>query len=184
MNNFNYQSKYAPFFHDFIAIKKGLGFGSKRTEWILLEFDNFFLKKSRKGIGITKEQIDEWRSTRINDAPSTIYSKYSILSQFCKYMCRIGYNCYVPRLSALSTRNNFTPHIFSKKDILAIFKASDQLVLYDRHMSSNLFVIPAIIRLLYGTGLRINEALSLKNQDIDLDKRVLYVRKSKMVVIA
>lgn len=60
-----------------------------------------------------------------------------------------------------------------------IFCACDNLRLYDRHMSTIQFIIPAIIRLLYGTGLRISEALSLKNRDVDLEKRSIHIRKGK-----
>lgn len=179
MNKFNYQSIYAPFLKQFIAIKKGMGFVSLRTEWIFLELDNFFLCKKVKVIGITKQQIDEWRATRINDAQVTIYTKYSILSQFCKYMCKAGYDCYIPRLPVSPPKDSFTPHIFTNKEIAEIFHACDHLQLYDKHMSTTLFMVPDMIRLLYGTGLRISEALSLKNRDVDFDKRCLYVRKSK-----
>ena len=37
----------------------------------------------------------------------------------------------------------------------------------------------SIIRLLYATGLRISEALALKNKDVDFGKRLLNIRKSK-----
>ena len=60
-----------------------------------------------------------------------------------------------------------------------IFQTCDHLELFDRHMSSALFMIPTIIRILYGTGLRISEALTLKNKDVDFEKSCLYVRKSK-----
>ena len=60
-----------------------------------------------------------------------------------------------------------------------IFRVSDNLCLYDKHLSTILFIMPAIIRLLYGTGLRVSEALSLKNKDVDFGKRCIYVRKSK-----
>lgn len=179
MNKFNYQSIYAPFFKQFIAIKKGMGLVSLRTEWIFLELDNFFLGKEIKIIGITKQQIGEWRATRINDAQATIYTKYSVLSQFCKYMCKAGYDCYIPRLPVTPPKDSFTPHIFSHKEIAEIFQACDHLRLYDKHMSTALFMMPAMIRLLYATGLRISEALSLKNKDMDFDKLCLYVRKSK-----
>jgi len=46
-------------------------------------------------------------------------------------------------------------------------------------MSTIQFIIPAVVRLLYGTGLRISEAISLKNRDVDLQTSVIRIRKSK-----
>jgi integrase/recombinase XerD len=46
-------------------------------------------------------------------------------------------------------------------------------------MDSPIIILPALIRLLYSTGLRISEALSLKERDIHLDDNVLIVRDSK-----
>ena len=74
---FNYHSIYAPYFKQFIAMKQSLGYVSLRTEWIFLELDKFFLGRNVTVLGITREQIDQWRATRINDAPATIYTKYS-----------------------------------------------------------------------------------------------------------
>lgn len=179
MNQFNYQSIYAPYFKRFIAMKKDLGYVSLRIEWVILELDNFFLDKEIKATGITKQQIDDWRATRINDAPGTLYTKYSVLSQFCKFMCKTGYDCYIPRLPKAPPKNGFTPHIFTSREMTDIFNACDHLQLYDKHMSTVLFMVPAIIRVLYGTGLRVSEALSLKNKDMDFEKTCLYVRKSK-----
>ena len=179
MNKFNYRSIYAPYFKQFIATKKALGYISLRTEWIFLEFDNFFAENNTTTLGVTRKQVEQWRATRINDAPSTIYTKYSILSQFCKYMCRHGYDCYIPRMPVNLSRDSFTPHIFSGREIADIFRACDNMRLYDKHMSTILFIVPSIMRLLYAAGLRISEAVALKNADIDFDKRCLYIRKSK-----
>jgi integrase len=179
MNKFNYISVYAPYFKQFVTNKKGLGFVSLRTEWVFLEFDKFFIDSNTTTLGITRQQVDEWRATRINDAPSTICTKYSILSQFCKYMCKVGYDCYIPRIPVNPASNCFTPHIYSTREIADIFQACDNMRLYDKHMSTILFIVPIIIRLLYATGLRISEALALKNKDVDFNRRCLCVRKSK-----
>jgi integrase len=179
MNKFNYVSIYAPYFKQFVANKKGLGYVSLRTEWVFLEFDKFFIDSNITTLGITRQQIDQWRATRINDAPATICTKYSILSQFCKYMCKVGYDCYIPRIPVNPASNSFTPHIFSTREIADIFKASDNMRLHDKHMSTILFIVPIIIRLLYATGLRMSEALTLKNKDVDFNRRCLCVRKSK-----
>lgn len=179
MNKFNYRSIYAPFFKQFVVNKKNLGYMSLRTEWVFLEFDKFFINNNITTIGITRQQADQWRATRINDAPSTICTKYSILSQFCKYMCKVGYDCYIPRIPANPSVNSFTPHIFSNREMTDIFHACDNMRLYDRHMSTILFIVPVIIRLLYATGFRISEALALKNKDVDFNRRCLSIIKSK-----
>jgi integrase len=179
MNNFNYSSIYGSYFKRFIARKKDLGYLSLKAEWFFLELDKLFLDNKVTSLGITKQQIDEWRATRLNDSQSTIYAKYSILSQFCKYLCTVGYDCYIPRMPVNPPKHNFVPYVFSHKEIANIFQSCDSLRMYDKHMSSIIFAIPAIIRLLYGTGMRISEALSLKNKDVDFNKRCIFIRKSK-----
>nr|NQU91542.1 tyrosine-type recombinase/integrase [Bacteroidota bacterium] len=179
MNKFNYCSIYAPYFKQFIAIKQGLGYVSLRTEWIFLEFDKFFKDNGITTLGITRQQVEQWRDTRMNDSSSTICTKYSVLGQFCKFMCKVGYDCYIPRIPPNPASNSFTPHIFSCREITDIFQACDNMRLYDKHMSTILFIVPVIIRLLYATGIRISEALALKNKDVDFNQRCLIIRKSK-----
>lgn len=178
MNKFNYESAYAPYFKQFVDIKKRLGYVSLQTEWVFLEFDKFFITNNITIIGITREQVEQWRSTRINDAATTIYFKYCILIQFCKFMCKIGYSCYVPK-QVSPPKNRFIPHIYSNQEMKNIFQACDNMRLYDKHMSSVLFTIPAVIRLLYGTGIRISEALALKNNDLDFTARTIIIKTSK-----
>ena len=176
---FNYNSTYAPYFKSFIKMKQDKGYDVLRTKWIFLEFDKFFTSIGAKELYITRSLIDQWRSTRINDGQRTIYTKYSVWSQFCKYMCHLGHECYIPRLPKPVSKNCFTPYIFSNDQIQDIFQACDSLRLYDRRMSTILFVMPAVIRLLYGTGMRVSEAMSLKNEDVDLENHCITLRKTK-----
>lgn len=178
-DKFNYSSIYAPYFKRYIAMKQALGYVSLRTEWIFLELDRFFVDKRVTELGITSEQVDQWRATRINDAPPTISMKYSAISQFSRFMCKVGYDSFVPMMPANNARNSFTPYIYSNREMAAIFNSCDNLRLYDGHMTTIQFIMPVVIRLLYGTGLRISEALSLKNRDVDLGKRSIHVKKAK-----
>lgn len=176
---FNYSSIYAPYFQGFIKMKQDIGYDVLRTKWIFLEFDRFFAGMGATEICITKSLIGQWRNTRVNDGQRTLYAKYSAWSQFCKYLCSLGHECYIPRLLKSPDKDSFTPYIFSHKQMQDIFRECDSLRLYDKHMSTILFVVPAIVRLLYGTGMRVSEALSLKNRDIDLEGHCITLRKTK-----
>ncbi|MDC3418379.1 tyrosine-type recombinase/integrase [Aquibacillus sp. 3ASR75-54] len=55
---------------------------------------------------------------------------------------------------------------------------SDQLPAVSRYPTYTL-IYPVLMRLLYSCGLRISEALSLKCQDVDLTKGILFIEKSK-----
>jgi len=176
---FNYSSIYAPYFQGFIKMKQDTGYDVLRTKWIFLEFDRFFAGIGATEIYITGDLIGLWRNTRINDGQRTLYAKYSIWSQFGKYMCNIGHECYIPRLPKAPGKNSFAPYIFSHKQMQDIFSECDSLRLYDKHMSAILFVIPAVVRLLYGTGMRVSEALSLKNRDVDLGRHCIALLKTK-----
>lgn len=108
----------------------------------------------------------------------TLYSKYSILRQFCQYLCHIGKECYVPRLPD-SVNPDFVPYIFTHKQIKCIFDECDKLVVSDRRSTCILFTLPVLFRFLYSTGLRISEALSIKNEDVDMESQQIILKKTK-----
>lgn len=97
-----------------------------------------------------------------------------------RLMCRLGEECYITPLPEYrSTKSGFTPSIFTHEQIDSIMKKSEKLRLYDRHMVCSMNVIPTLLRLLYSTRLRISEALSLRNEDVDFGERYIIIRKTK-----
>ena len=177
---FEYQSVLAPYIRDFIHLKEATGCNFLRGKWILNEFDQFFLQNNILEPAITRELVLDWHKTRINDSPATLYSKYSVLTQFTRYMSRQGSKCFIPRLPESSrSKCNFTPYIFTHHQIDRLLQLSDQLRMHDRHMSNTIFCVPTVLRLLYSTGLRVSEALSIKNADVKLEKGYIHIRKTK-----
>lgn len=61
-----------------------------------------------------------------------------------------------------------------------MFQSCDSLRMINERMSSILFVMPALLRLMYGTGVRVSEALSIRNSDVDLEKDISLFGKRKM----
>jgi site-specific recombinase XerD len=177
---FTYKSVLAIYIKGFIHMKEATGCNFLRGKWILFEIDRFFQENNVLEPVITRELVQKWRKTRINDSPATIYSKYSIISQLARYMSRQGRECFIPRLPGLcSSKWNFAPYIFTHKQIDQLFCRSNMLRMYDRHMSNTMFSVPAVLRLIYSTGLRVSEALSIKNADIKFDQRFILIRKTK-----
>lgn len=177
---FVYKSSLASYMNDFIELKNAAGINVLRTKWILLEIDKFYVSLGIKDAIVTSSLVDQWRKTRTNDSASTIYTKYSVWNQLTRFMCRQGHECYIPPLPQYrSSRNGFTPYIFTHEQIRAIMDKTDVLRLYDRHTTCAMMFIPAIIRLLYSAGPRVSEALSIKNEDVYFDEGYIIIRKSK-----
>ena len=173
-----YKSVFAPYFNSFLQMKEQMGFTRTRFQNTFKELDQFFIATGATEPYITREQITAWSETRINDKARTLYDKHSVLRQFCHYMCHIGYECYIHRLP----RQNwppFIPYIFSHEQMECIFQKSDQLALPSKCMTSVLITIPCLIRLLYSTGMRIGEALSLKNEDVDFTHNRILLKQTK-----
>jgi site-specific recombinase XerD len=178
--HFEYKSVLASYIKGFIHMKEASGCNFLRGKWILFEIDCFFQENNTSEPVITRELVRKWRITRVNDSPATIYSKYSIISQLARYMSRQGRECFIPRLPRYgSSKCNFIPYIFTHKQIDQLFCRSNLLRMYDRHMSNTMFSVPAVLRLIYSTGLRISEALSIKNADIKFDRSHILIRKTK-----
>jgi integrase len=175
---FEYRSVFAPYFDSFLKMKDTMGYGLNKFRWIFLELDRFFLETGVTDAYITSEQIAAWRITRVNDKARTLYDKYSVLSQFCRYMCHLGHECYIPRLPKQKDMD-FIPYVFTHQQMDMIFRECDRMTVLNGNMNSALFAIPALIRFLYSTGVRIGEALSIKNADVDYSRHRIIIRESK-----
>lgn len=175
---FEYRSVFAPYFNSFLKMKDTMGYGLNKFGGIFLELDRFFLETGATDAYITSKQIAAWGKTRVNDKVRTLYDKYSVLSQFCRYMCHLGNECYIPRLPKQKDMD-FIPYIFTHQQMDMIFRECDRMTVFNRNMNSALFAIPALIRFLYSTGIRIGEALLIKNIDVDYTLRRIIIRKTK-----
>ena len=175
---FNYSSVLAPYIRHLLEIKSSIGISAHRTKWILKEFDDFANSEKLSDAHITEAVIKKWRATRIADSDRTLYAKYSVWSQLTRTMSRCGCECFIPRLPK-QPKPDFTPYIFTPEQMSAIFNAADSCRLYDIRMGTALISIPAILRLLYSTGMRVSEALSIRNRDVHLDEHFIHLCKTK-----
>jgi integrase/recombinase XerD len=172
------KSCYGPHLEEFIEMKRSLGFKFKTEAVILYQIDRLAEKINESSSGITKEFSDNWCKKRFHESDFYRYTRVRLLASFSMYLCDLGVDTYIPKLPRYLP-NGFTPYIYSPAEIEVIINACDGLRLCQASMHSYLFSIPALIRLLYATGLRIGETLALKKQDVNLNDNCLRVRDSK-----
>lgn len=177
MNN-NYNSIYGFHIKQFIDMKLKLGCTYRTFSTILSQLDRVAEQSGEVSQGITKEFARSWSERLLNEGEFYRYRRIRLLAQFSSYLGDLGIQSYMPKLP-LYPKTTFIPYIYSQKEIALIFKACDELRLQRTAMNSCLICFPALIRLLYSTGLRISEALAMKNEDVNLEENYLLIKDNK-----
>ena len=175
MNRF-YYSVYGPLIVKFIEFKNSLGYKYTYANYPLSMFDRLAFEKDVFEIAITKDLAEDYCKKRPNESEKTRNTRVQVLSQFAQFLSDLGFKSYIPELPQI--KSTYTPYIFSRDEMQAIFKESDKLTL-SHNRNTTMYTIPVLIRLLYGTGIRISEALNLTCNDINLHDKYIILRNNK-----
>jgi integrase len=98
-------------------------------------------------------------------------------TQFAKYLGTLGITAFVPERPV--DDKSYAPYVFSADEISRLFAAADDAAANARSQQLARMAFPLILRMLYGCGLRLNEALRLRIADIDLQAGTLLIRNAK-----
>jgi len=160
---------------EFIEFRKAQGL-HHMCGAVLRRLDTYLTENAISVKKLTPDLIDTWVAKNFSDLnPNTVTSYVANYIQFAKYLNTIGIEAYLPITPP--ARQSYVPYIFSKNEVEAIFYAADNLK-SENNPKAELWV-PMLLRLLYGCGLRLSEALSLTFTDIDLDEGILFIRNAK-----
>lgn len=168
---------YAPYIRRYLKLKRDLGFKLRDAEYVFIQFSQLVNERDEASIGISKELSDAWCMKRPNESDGTWNVRVSSISLFARFLCDAGFPSYIPEVP--KRPKSFVPYIFSRKEMVAIFKTCDNLKPTKRRNGTACEIMPTLIRLLYGTGMRLGEALNLKEKDVDLEHSRITVRESK-----
>ncbi|QKY71304.1 tyrosine-type recombinase/integrase [Lentibacillus sp. CBA3610] len=159
----------------YIAFKRNMGYALSNT-YNFKTFDDFTINNGATSIGLTKGLAEKWKEKRPNESDVTRYKRVNDIANFCIYLNQLGYQSYIPR-TPKKYQTTFTPYIFSKDELKSFFTACDTIKVNGK--SNMKFILPVVFRVIYGCGLRINEVMSLKNKDVNLDENYIIVRETK-----
>jgi integrase/recombinase XerD len=177
-SNYEWKSDISELLQRYLAEKQMTGFKFERQGRELERFDNYYYRNGYTGIRLTKPMTDGFIYGIDYEKLSTHYKKEILLSSFAEFLILQGYSVYVPLIkSAREKRCSYVPYIFSKEELKRFFIAIDQ---YPQTTQTNRNIVdPVLFRLLYGSGLRVSEALNLQCKDIDMETGTITILHAK-----
>lgn len=106
------------------------------------------------------------------------FIKRTAMQGFYDYAMSRGYIKHCPLPKNLPKRPpGFIPYIYSKQELQLLFDAA---LAYQKNKSLvEPYVVKVLLQLLYATGLRLSEALSLTLEDVDMSALIITVRETK-----
>jgi site-specific recombinase XerD len=168
--------KLTTLINQYIDYKKSLGMKFESNEYCL----HAFCRYMKKNISLNQVSMKHVNDFLYGGKPVTSrwFIKYTALKGFYRYAASRGYIKDLPLPRTLPKRPpSFIPYIYTRDELKIIFKLS--LTYQKRRSIIEPYTIHVILILLYGTGLRVSEALSLKVSDVDLSSTVITVREAK-----
>jgi integrase/recombinase XerD len=173
-----WQSDMSSMLAAYLKEKRMTGYRFNSQEKYLKRFDLYYDRNGYSGVRLTRQMIDGFIYT-VPERPSTHYLKERLLRDFALFLIRNGCReIYVPEIrSAPKKRSSHVPYIFTEDEMARIFRAADSWE--DSFYTNRNLSDPLFFRLLYGTGMRVSEALNLLVKDFNPTEGLLTVYHAK-----
>lgn len=177
MKNPNFHSCLAKRMEKFVALRRLAGTDYQSQIKLLKYFDDFLFKKQLNSQYLTRDIIDRYLCTVSYLHKRTQYNRFSVLSQFCRYLSQFEPLCYIPQtIHCAKSASSRIPYIYTNDEIQALLREAAELLPQN---SLRPRTYRTLFGLLYTTGLRISEALALNIKDFYPDTKRLYIRQGK-----
>lgn len=159
----------------FLQQKQFLGYRYRTEEIVLKEIVTFL-----NGREITKEVTEEYARMNRNRHSNTIARNMGVLREFCKYLKTQGVSCYqIPKKIYPQNHKNYTPYIFSHQEIKTIYQNLEIALKGYRYSYYQKLSYPLVIKILYQTGMRLGEVLSIQRQDYLIEDGCFHLKSTK-----
>jgi integrase/recombinase XerD len=160
---------------DYISIRRSLGFRLRVSASSLRNFVAFL--QAEGASYITTNLALRWATQPTKAQPSTWAWRLGMVRRFAIWHSATETRTEIPPAGILPHRyRRKTPHIYSDEEIERLLRRTQQLPSC-QGLRANTFT--TLFGLLAATGMRVNEALSLDRQDVDLDLGILHIRRTK-----
>jgi integrase len=176
---YKYESVLHQEFNDYLELRSASGRKdtNKKVKYTLDELDRFLVKNEQTTKTLTEDILIRWLQS-MDVKPSTRKRKVIAIRGLAKYLSSLGIEACDPELPRETY--DYVPYIFLEDELARIIYETDNLALNHNISGTQAAVqMPVLIRLLYGCGLRLGEALALCWDNVDFNSGTLLIIYSK-----
>jgi integrase len=162
----------------YLAERHRLGFELHSQDTLLADFAKFVADRHHHG-PLTVELMVDWvrKGKGGLGTPETWYRRMAIRRRFVRYLQQFEPQTEIPEESIFGPEpGRVAPHIYREEEIVDLLAAAHKL-------GPRWSLRPASFETLFGlmasTGLRVSEAIHLRDADVDLKRGMLIVRQTK-----
>jgi len=175
---YEFTSIFAQEFMGYLDLRESQGRRHTRECHYFKTLDQYILSENLAEKELTPPMIEGWlRALPDSMSANTKIVYISHYTQFAKYLSTLGITAFVPERPVED--KSYAPYIFSTDEISRLFAAADDVAENTQSQRLARVEFPLILRILYGCGLRLNEALHLRIADLDLQTGVILIRNAK-----
>lgn len=171
-----YKSVLASEMSDYLQLLESADKALRSYQVTFKSLDAYMVKNNIEEKDLSEKLVTGWLRA-LMCKPATKNSRIGHLRQFARYLTALEIPTYEPEY--LRAHSDYTAYTFTDEEFAAIITAADNFAAVKSRENSTSYVFPMLLRILYGCGLRIGEALELRWCDIDLNLGIFTIRKAK-----
>lgn len=163
---------------DYLAERRRQGFHLRSREAFLTGFARFVAAKHHRG-PLTADLMIEWvRAAKDGHGDAGTWARsWGRLRHFIRYLQQFEPDTEIPEASLFGPEpGRVAPHIYRDDEIVDLLAAARTL---GPAGSLRPFTYETLFGLMASTGLRVSEALHLRDADVDLKRGMLTIRQTK-----
>ena len=177
MSEETFTSPLASHIKRFLEFKRAAGYGYVQKAWEIKDFDRFLVSHLNQDDPVITDSIIR---TYVTLTGKRVLNRLSLLRQFCRFMaCEEPRTAIPPRYFLGIHQRPFVPRILTRDEGRRFLQACLLRLPPGRCSPLRGMVHGTMFLLLYLTGMRLGEASSLRQEDVDLSSGVVRIRQGK-----
>ncbi len=159
---------------EYLAVRRAMGFKLRHQTWWLPDFVAFL--SAQRSTVITQDLAVRWAMLPATRSRTWWRCRLSAIRGFARYRLASDPRTEVPSTDLIprEPRQRFVPYLYSAADIARLMDGARAL---DAPLRATTYA--SVLGLLAATGMRVAEALSLGDDDIDWTRGILTIREGK-----